>query len=310
MPISRSFPSGHAAAAFAFATGVGHVSPGGGRPAARARRSGRLLARPHGRALSRRRARRRADRDDARAAHGDRRRPARERAPADRGRARHPRLRDSYIGSSFRRGLSVLDRSACRRASARSSHQRDETRPHRGAISCQPGDDAADPARFDVDAPGSGSAAATTQEEHDHGDRSSRQLAENARKATSTQPRRRATPATRGAGRAASHGGGARGRGQGGAGGVAARRPRRVGAGGRPARSRRPAGGAGGVARARSWCRSATGGCSCRRSRSIAARRTRWRPISPASRARAWRCSSAAMRTSRTSARSARPTGG
>ena len=27
MPISRSFPSGHAAAAFAFATGVGHVSP-------------------------------------------------------------------------------------------------------------------------------------------------------------------------------------------------------------------------------------------------------------------------------------------
>jgi hypothetical protein len=28
MPISRSFPSGHAAAAFAFATGVGHVSPG------------------------------------------------------------------------------------------------------------------------------------------------------------------------------------------------------------------------------------------------------------------------------------------
>ena len=27
MPTSRSFPSGHAAAAFAFATGVGHVSP-------------------------------------------------------------------------------------------------------------------------------------------------------------------------------------------------------------------------------------------------------------------------------------------
>ena len=27
MPISRSFPSGHTAAAFAFATGVGHVSP-------------------------------------------------------------------------------------------------------------------------------------------------------------------------------------------------------------------------------------------------------------------------------------------
>ena len=27
MPSSRSFPSGHSAAAFAFATGVGHVSP-------------------------------------------------------------------------------------------------------------------------------------------------------------------------------------------------------------------------------------------------------------------------------------------
>lgn len=32
MPISRSFPSGHAAAAFAFATGVGHVSPGAAVP--------------------------------------------------------------------------------------------------------------------------------------------------------------------------------------------------------------------------------------------------------------------------------------
>ena len=27
MPSSRSFPSGHSAAAFAFATGIGHVSP-------------------------------------------------------------------------------------------------------------------------------------------------------------------------------------------------------------------------------------------------------------------------------------------
>jgi undecaprenyl-diphosphatase len=27
MPISSSFPSGHSAAAFAFATGVGHLSP-------------------------------------------------------------------------------------------------------------------------------------------------------------------------------------------------------------------------------------------------------------------------------------------
>jgi membrane-associated phospholipid phosphatase len=32
MPISSSFPSGHAAAAFAFATGVGHVSPATGVP--------------------------------------------------------------------------------------------------------------------------------------------------------------------------------------------------------------------------------------------------------------------------------------
>ena len=32
MPISSSFPSGHAAAAFAFATGVGHVSPTAGVP--------------------------------------------------------------------------------------------------------------------------------------------------------------------------------------------------------------------------------------------------------------------------------------
>ena len=32
MPVSRSFPSGHAAAAFAFATGVGHVSPGAAVP--------------------------------------------------------------------------------------------------------------------------------------------------------------------------------------------------------------------------------------------------------------------------------------
>ena len=32
MPRSRSFPSGHSAAAFAFATGVGEVSPGAGIP--------------------------------------------------------------------------------------------------------------------------------------------------------------------------------------------------------------------------------------------------------------------------------------
>jgi len=32
MPISTSFPSGHSAAAFAFATGVGHVMPAAGLP--------------------------------------------------------------------------------------------------------------------------------------------------------------------------------------------------------------------------------------------------------------------------------------
>jgi undecaprenyl-diphosphatase len=32
MPLSRSFPSGHAAGAFAFATGVGHVSPAAAAP--------------------------------------------------------------------------------------------------------------------------------------------------------------------------------------------------------------------------------------------------------------------------------------
>lgn len=32
MPASRSFPSGHTAAAFAFATGVGHASPAAGVP--------------------------------------------------------------------------------------------------------------------------------------------------------------------------------------------------------------------------------------------------------------------------------------
>ena len=32
MPSSRSFPSGHSAAAFAFATGVGHVSPAAAAP--------------------------------------------------------------------------------------------------------------------------------------------------------------------------------------------------------------------------------------------------------------------------------------
>ena len=60
----------------------------------------------------------------------------------------------------------------------------------------------------------------------------------------------------------------------------------------------------------RSWCRSATGGCWCRRSRSSAARPTRWRPIWPARPGPGWRCSCAAMRICRTSVGSPRPIGG
>ena len=37
MPVSSSFPSGHAAAAFAFATGVAHVSPVAAAPLGRSR---------------------------------------------------------------------------------------------------------------------------------------------------------------------------------------------------------------------------------------------------------------------------------
>jgi PAP2 superfamily len=55
MPSSSSFPSGHSAAAFAFATGVAHVLPAGGVSAARPLRRGCLFARAHGRPLSQRR---------------------------------------------------------------------------------------------------------------------------------------------------------------------------------------------------------------------------------------------------------------
>ena len=75
MPDSQSFPSGHSAAAFAFATGVGHGLRGR-RTSARARRAGRLLARAHRRASPRRRAGRRADRHHGGAAHDSRRHPA------------------------------------------------------------------------------------------------------------------------------------------------------------------------------------------------------------------------------------------
>ena len=69
MPVSRSFPSGHSAAAFAFATGVGDVLPAAAIPLARARSGRRLLARPHRCPLPGRRDRGGAQRGDARAAH-------------------------------------------------------------------------------------------------------------------------------------------------------------------------------------------------------------------------------------------------
>ena len=65
-------------------------------------------------------------------------------------------------------------------------------------------------------------------------------------------------------------------------------------------RSRRPRG-------CPSWCRSAMGGCWCRRSRSSAARPTRWRPIWPVRRGPGWTCSSVAMRICPTSVAFAGP---
>ena len=70
MPVSRSFPSGHAAAAFAFAYGVGRVSPRRRPPASRSRDRGGLLPGPYRCALSRRRDRGSADRGHARGGHG------------------------------------------------------------------------------------------------------------------------------------------------------------------------------------------------------------------------------------------------
>lgn len=56
MPVSRSFPCGHSAAAFAFATGVGDVMPSAAVPLRAPRRTRRVLEDPHRRALPRRRA--------------------------------------------------------------------------------------------------------------------------------------------------------------------------------------------------------------------------------------------------------------
>ena len=73
-----------------------------------------------------------------------------------------------------------------------------------------------------------------------------------------------------------------------------------------PGRSPR---GAGAGRDCRSSARSGTGACWCRRSRSSAAPRTSWRPISRTGRGRDCTRSSAAMRTSRTSASSPRRIG-
>ena len=103
-------------------------------------------------------------------------------------------------------------------------------------------------------------------------------------------------------------GGRARGARQGRARRDAALRPRRLGAARRPARPGRAARGAGARPACPSWCRSATGACSPRRSRSTAARRRSWPPTWPTTPAHGpARCSSAATRTCPTSASSPRP---
>ena len=73
MPTSTSFPSGHAASAAAFATGVASAFPEAGIPLERRRSARRVLPSPHGCPLSRRRDRRIRHRDDGGAA--GRRRP-------------------------------------------------------------------------------------------------------------------------------------------------------------------------------------------------------------------------------------------
>ena len=57
MPRSSSFPSGHTASAFAFATGAGQVLPSLSAPLRSAGHSGRVFPGPHWSPLSRRRAR-------------------------------------------------------------------------------------------------------------------------------------------------------------------------------------------------------------------------------------------------------------
>ncbi len=72
MPRTTSFPSGHAASASAFATGVATASPQAGIPHQRGGGARRVLPCPHGRPLPRRRHRGHADGRDAGAPHGRR----------------------------------------------------------------------------------------------------------------------------------------------------------------------------------------------------------------------------------------------
>ena len=78
---------------------------------------------------------------------------------------------------------------------------------------------------------------------------------------------------------------------------------------GRGAGSGRAAAGARRSRGCRSWCRSGTGGCWCRRSRSTGARRCRWRRTWPARPRRGCGCSCAGTPTCRISARSPRRSG-
>ena len=68
MPRTSSFPSGHTASAFAFATGAGHAAAGALGAAAGAGDAGRLFPRPYRRPLSRRCAGRRVHRRQRRRA--------------------------------------------------------------------------------------------------------------------------------------------------------------------------------------------------------------------------------------------------
>ena len=77
----------------------------------------------------------------------------------------------------------------------------------------------------------------------------------------------------------------------------------------RVAGSGRAAAGPGEDRGCRNWCRSGTGGCWCRRSRSTGARRCRWRRTWPPRPPRGCGCSCAGMRTCPISARSPRRSG-